>query len=326
MKILLTGATGFVGSHTAERLLTSGHSIRALTRASSSLQWLEGKPIEVSSGNLLDPDSLKAALTDIEVVIHIAGAVAAKNKQGFYESNQQATRGLLQACQQHGNSLRQFIFISSQTAGGPSLDGTPVTEETPPHPITTYGKSKLAAEDECRQFGDYFPTTILRLPAIYGPRDTATLSFFQAINNRLKPLIGFQNKYVNLCYIEDITHGIEQAVLHPTALTRLYYIGSERNYSWHELSAIAADVMQKKGLFVRIPHSVVHVIAAFSEFSSLFKKKPSVLNWEKRLDLTQQYWTCSIERAKRELAYQPKVSIEEGFEKTVRWYEEKKWM
>ena len=325
MKILLTGATGFVGSHTADRLIHCGHSVRALTRSSSSLEWLKDKPIELASGNLKDPDSLKEAVRGVDAIIHIAGAVAAKTKKGFYEHNQVATHGLLEAARRHG-SISRFVFISSQTAGGPSLDGIPVTEETPPHPMTTYGKSKLAAEEECKNFENYFGVTILRLPAIYGPRDTATLAFFQTIKRGLKPLIGFQNKFVNLCFIGDIAAGIELAVTTPEAMNRLYYLGSDKNYSWHELSSIASIVMKRRGLFVRIPHGLVHLIAAFSELASLFKHKPSVLNWEKRLDLTAQHWTCSIERAQKELHYQPQVGIEEGFEQTIAWYKSMKWL
>ncbi len=326
MKVFLTGGTGFVGSHAAEVLLERGHQVRAFIRPSSSLQWLEPLDVEIARGSLHDPDSLEEALDGVDAVVHIAGVVAAKSKAAFYEGNQGATHGLLEACAKHAPKLKRFVLISSQTAGGPSLDGNPVTEDTPPHPITTYGKSKLAAEEDTQHFHQYFPVTILRLPAIYGPRDTATLSFFQSIKRGLKPLIGFQHKYVNLCYVRDIAVGIELAMVRPEAENRLYYLGSRQNYSWHELSSMAADVMQRSGFFVRIPHSVVNVIAGASEFASIFKKKPSVLNWEKRLDLTQRYWTCSIDRAVRELGYDPQVDIREGFAETIGWYEGAKWM
>ncbi|MBS1904182.1 MAG: NAD-dependent epimerase/dehydratase family protein [Bacteroidetes bacterium] len=326
MNVFLTGGTGFVGSHTAEVLLARGHRVRAFVRPSSSLQWLEKLDVEIARGSLHDPDSLKHALQGIDAVVHIAGVVAAKSKEAFYEGNQGATHGLLQACATHAPNLQRFVLISSQTAGGPSLDGTPVTEETPPHPITTYGKSKLAAEEDTKHFHEYFPVTILRLPAIYGPRDTATLSFFQSIKRGLKPLIGFENKFVNLCFVADIAAGIELGMTRQEAANRTYYIGSKQNYSWHELSSAAAEVMQRNGIFVRIPHSVVNIIAGASEFASIFRKKPSVLNWEKRLDLTQQYWTCSIDRAVRELGYEPQVGIKQGFAETIRWYEQAKWM
>src|SRR5438034_1036973 len=190
MNVFITGATGFLGSHTADRLLEQGHHIRAFVRSSSSLDWIKGKDIETVKGDLEDPASLEPALKGIEGVIHVAGVTAAKTKKDFYRHNQLATRGLLEATKQYAGNIERFVLISSQTAGGPSLDGNPVTEETPPHPITTYGKSKLAAEEESRQYRDDFPVTILRLPAIYGPRDSAILSFFQTVNKGIKPLIG----------------------------------------------------------------------------------------------------------------------------------------
>ena len=189
MNVLLSGATGFLGSHTADRLLQDGHNVRAIVRPSSNLRWIKGKDIETISGNLENPESLKDVLRGIEGVIHVAGVTAAKTKKEFYRHNQLATRGLLEATKLYGKMVNRFVLISSQTAGGPSMDGNPVTEETPPHPITTYGKSKLAAEVESRQYREDFPVTILRLPAIYGPRDTAILSFFQTVNKGIKPLI-----------------------------------------------------------------------------------------------------------------------------------------
>ena len=326
MKVLITGATGFVGSHAADRLLANGHSVRALVRGSSNLKWLEGKDIETVKGNLEDPDSLKEALKGIEGVIHIGGVTAAKTKKEFYRHNHIATRGLLEATKRFGENVERFVLISSQTAGGPSLDGKPVTEETPPHPITTYGKSKLAAEIESREFRENFPVTILRLPAIYGPRDSAILSFFQTVNSRIKPLIGFQEKFINLAHAYDIAQGIELGLIRPEAKNRTFYIGSEIQYGWRELSNLAAEIMGKKGIFVPIPHVAVSAIAGAAEFFSMFKKKPSVLNWEKRLDITQASWTCSIERAQRELGYAPKVGIKEGFAETIEWYKQHRWL
>jgi len=326
MNILITGATGFVGSHAADRLVESGHTVRALVRGSSSLKWLDGKNIETVHGNLQETESLKEAMQGIEGVVHIAGVTASKTKEGFFRNNQIATRNLLEAVKLYGENVGRFVLISSQTAGGPSLDGNPVTEETPPHPITTYGKSKLAAEEEARQFREDFPVTILRLPAIYGPRDTAILSFFQTVSKGIKPLIGFQEKFINLAHAYDIAQGIELGLIKPEAENRTFYIGSERQYGWRELSNLASEIMGKRGVFVPIPHIVVSGIAGLSEFGSIFKKKPSVLDWEKRLDITQLNWICSIDRSKKELGYSPKVAIKEGFEETIEWYKREKWI
>jgi dihydroflavonol-4-reductase len=326
MNILITGATGFIGSHAADRLVEDGHTVRALVRGSSSLKWLEGKNIETVHGNLQDSESLKEAMKGIEGVVHIAGVTASKTKEGYFRNNQIATRNLLEAVKQYGDNVGRFVLISSQTAGGPSLDGNPVTEETPPHPITTYGKSKLAAEEEARQFREDFPVTILRLPAIYGPRDTAILSFFQTVSKRIKPLIGFQEKFINLAHVYDIAQGIELGLLKSEAENRTFYLGSDRQYGWRELSNLASEIMGRRGVFVPIPHIFVSGIAGLSEFTSMFKKKPSVLDWEKRLDLTQLNWICSIDRAKKEIGYHPAIDVKEGFEETIEWYKQEKWI
>ncbi|MEI8133730.1 MAG: NAD(P)-dependent oxidoreductase [bacterium] len=326
MNILLSGATGFVGSHAAEKLLASGNRVTALVRGSSNLKWLHGKDIATVKADFDDPNSFQDALKGIDRVVHVAGVTAAKNKEGFYQGNQIATRNFLEAVKKYGDSVSRFVLISSQTAGGPSLDGKPVTEETPPHPLTTYAKSKLAAEQEARQFREHFPVTILRLSAIYGPRDTAILSFFQTVHKRIKPLIGFQEKFVNLAHVSDIALGIELGTDHPEAENRTFYIGSDRQYGWRELSDLASEIMKKKGVFIMIPHIVVSGIAGISEFASIFKSQPSVLNWEKRLDITQLNWICSIDRARREIGYIPKISVRDGFQETIEWYKEHKWL
>lgn len=326
MKVLVTGATGFVGSHTAEHLLEAGHEVKALARPSSNLVWLEGKQIEVVHGNMLDPVSLREAVQDVTAIVHIAGATAARNKQAFYEANLYATQGLLEAAKQHAPLMQRFLYISSQTAGGPGAAGQPMHEGLPPKPLTTYAKSKLAAEEEVRKYREHFPGTILRLPAIYGPRDTAILTFFQTIAKGIKPLIGFSEKYVNLLHARDVAHGIRLALESDIAENRTYYLGSEEQYTWRDLSNLAAEIIGKRGVFVRVPHAVVSVVAGISEFASLFKKKPSVLNWEKRMDITERHWTVSIERARHELGFVPQIPIEEGFRDTIEWYKQHGWL
>lgn len=326
MEILVTGATGFVGSHLADRLLALGHTVRALTRSTSSTKWLKDKPIKVVQGNMLDVDSLKEAVTGVDVIIHIAGVTAAKNKKGFYDGNQLSTRGLLDAAKKFSPGLKQFIHASSQTAIGPSLDGSPVSETTPPHPITTYGMSKRAAEEECERARQDFPVTILRLAAVYGPRDTAILTFFQTVRKGLKPLIGFSDKYVNLVHVDDVVQGFELALNRPEAKNQTYLIGAEQHYCWREVSDLTCRILQNRAFTVRLPHALVYTVAGFSEIFNMIKKKPSVLNWEKGKDIVQANWTCSVEKAVKELGYKQKVSLDEGIRSTTEWYKQQQWL
>ena len=326
MEILITGATGFVGSHVADRLLGSGHTVRALTRHSSSLKWLDGKPITTVQGNMLDADSLQEAVTGVDAVVHVAGVTAARDRNGYFEGNQLATRALLEAVRKFNPGIKHFVQCSSLTAVGPSLDGQPVSELTPPHPITAYGASKRAAEEECETARKDFPVTILRLAAVYGPRDTAILTFFQTVNKGLKPLIGMKDKRVNLVHVADVAQAVDLALTKPEAKNETYMIGSESQYSWREVSDTTAQILKRRGLTIKLPHALVYGVAGISEFFSMFQKKPSVLNWEKGRDMVQRDWTCSVEKAKTELGYQQSVSLEAGIRSTLEWYQNEAWL
>ncbi len=326
MKILVTGASGFVGSHVADRLLAGGYQVRALLREHSSEEWLKGKPVEIARANLAQIESLRTPVEGIDAIIHVGGVTAAKNKQGFYDGNLVPTRNLLEAVRRFNPKIERFVLCSSQTAVGPSLDGQPVTERTPPHPITTYGKSKRAAEEECERAREDFPVTILRLSAIYGPRDTAILTFFQTVDKRLKPLIGMQDKWVNLAHVSDIADAVLLAIEKSEAKNETYFIGSQMHYTWRDVSNLTAEILKRRGLTVRLPHALVYSVAGFSEFFSIFRSKPSVLNWEKGRDMVQPNWICSVEKAVQEIGYRQRVSLEDGIRDTTDWYRREGWM
>jgi dihydroflavonol-4-reductase len=326
LKVLLTGASGFVGSHIADRLLAGGYEVRALMRGNSSLKWVSGKPIEIVQTNMGDVESLRTAVESVEAIVHVAGVTAAKNKQGYYEGNVILTRVLLEATRRFNPNLSHFISCSSLAACGPSLDGRPLTEMTPPHPITTYGKSKRAAEEECERARKDLPVTILRLSAVYGPRDTGILAFFRTVDKRLKPLIGMRDKQVNLVHVADVANAVVLALESDASKNETYFIGSERHYTWRELNNITANILSRSGFTVRLPHALVYSVAGFSEFLSMFRKKPSVLNWEKGRDIVQANWTCSVEKAMKEIGYRQKVSVEDGFRETIEWYRREGWM
>ena len=326
MKVLVTGATGFVGSHVADRLIEKGHEVRALVRQTSSMAWLDGKSIEQVKGNMLEAESLEHAVKNVDAVVHVAGVTAARTKEGFFAGNQLATRALLEAVRRYNPRLSRFVLCSSQAAVGPSLDGQPITELTPPHPITTYGKSKRAAEEESERARQDFPVTILRLSAVYGPRDTAVLTFFQTVNKRLKPLIGLQDKHINLVHVADVAESVVLSLEHDASRNETYFISSEQQYTWREISELTAEILNKRGVVIKLPHALVYGVAGLSEFLSIFQKKPSVLNWEKGRDIVQANWTCSVEKAKQEIGYRQRVSLEDGIKETTEWYRQQGWL
>jgi dihydroflavonol-4-reductase len=326
MTVLVTGGTGFIGSHVVEVLLKRKLSVRCLVRKSSNLQWLENLPVELVNGDFNNVEALKNAVTGIDIIIHIAGVVAAKSREGFFGGNLTATTNLLGAIVNYNPDLKRFLHVSSQTAVGPGRNGKPVDETTPPNPITTYGESKLAAEEAVLSYSDKIPVTIIRPPAVYGPRDTATLSFFQSVNRGLVPLVGFSPKKVSLVHAYDLARGIVDAALSENTKGKIYFVGSEDIYDWKQIGDVTADAVGRKTLKLPIPEFLVMGIAGLSGFISRFKKKPSVLNYEKGKDMIADNWTCSIQAAKKDFGYRQEVSLEEGIKNTIDWYRHHGWL
>lgn len=328
MKFLVTGATGFIGSHVADELSRRGFEVRCIIRKTSNLRWLEGKNFELTEASLDNPESLKKAMIGIDAVIHSAGLTAAKNYEEFLHGNRDGTGNLLHAAAEAAPGLRRFLYVSSQTAVGPSksLD-EPVTEESPCRPITSYGRSKLEAEREVLKMKDIFPVTVVRPPAVYGPRDTASFDIFKTIYKRFAPLIGLQPKYVSIIHSDDLARGIVDAATSDKSIGETYFISSEKFYNWNEINNYIIKAFNgRKALKIKIPHALVLSIAGISGFFGRFSNKPPVFNYEKGIDFIQEYWTCSVEKAKNDLGFNQKVSLEDGMAETAKWYLENGWL
>ncbi len=326
MKILLTGATGFIGSHLAEALHARGYELRCLVRKTSNLVWIKNLPIEYIYGDLFDAQVLRQAADGIDYIYHLAGITKAKTKEEYFKGNHTATKNLLEAVLDKASHLKRFIHVSSQTAVGPSLGGIPVDETAAFHPLTTYGMSKMEAEKECLTLMNKLPITIVRAPAVYGPRDKDVFAFFSTMNKGLQPMIGFDNKTVSLIHVKDLVDGIVLAGEHPKAVGQTYFISSEQFYNWKEVGEITARIMNKRTLRMRIPEFVVYIIAACSELWGLFSQKPVLLNFEKARDIVQHAWTCSIKKAREELGYKESLTLEEGIRNTINWYRTEGWL
>lgn len=322
----VTGGTGFIGSHLIDQLLVKGYHVRALVRNPNKLGFLQNLPIEIIEGDLFSNSALEKAIEGAQYVYHVAGLVAAKSKQEFFRGNRDATRNMIEITARVNPNIKKFVHISSQTAVGPGTGMTPVNESTAPNPLTTYGKSKLASEEEVLKFKDKLPITILRVSAVYGPRDTATFDYFKSAYMGLELLIGFRDTYVSLVHSTDLVNGIILAGEKEIANGQIYFLGSEQYYTWNEIGYVTKNVLNKKLLRVRVPKPLVFVIAGASGIVSKFKQKPSVLNYEKAYDLIQENWCCDISKAKVHLGYKQEITLADGVKETIKWYLDNQWM
>src|SRR3990172_1469949 len=317
MNILLTGATGFIGSHLARRLHRQGHTLRAITRKSSDKKWIGDIPIAYVEGDYGNATFLREAVSGVDMMYHVAGVTKARTKEEYFRGNHMVTRNLLSAVLDANPRIGRFVHVSSGAAVGPATPGTPVDETTPFHPITTYGVSKMRAEKECLAAMEKIPVTIVRPPAVYGPRDTDIFEFFRTMNIGLQPLIGFREKLVSIIHVSDLVDGIVLAGESPRAAGQTYFISGEKYFTLLHLGDVTAAVMGRRPVRIKIPEWCVYTIGALAQFFASFGGRPAVLNLEKARDIVQDAWTFDGSKAVRELGFGEKFTLEEGIRVTL---------
>jgi len=323
---LVTGANGFIGSHLVDLLIERGYSVKCLVRENANLRWLEERDVELVPGDMFSTDVLGKALEGVNYVYHVAGVTFAKKKAEFYRGNIDAVKSLLETCVSSNPGMKKFIHVSSQACVGPSFDGKPVDETREYFPLTTYGRSKMEAEKIVKSFYGKLPCTIVRPPAVYGPRDYAIFEYFKSMNRGLQPLIGFENKLVSLIHVKDLVRGFIMAGESDISASNIYFISSEKYYNWRDVGGMTQRLLGRKTLRVVIPHFAVKTTAFFSEVFGFFSAKPIILNREKARELVQAYWICSGEKAKRDFGFKEELTLEEGFMDTIEWYREQGWI
>jgi dihydroflavonol-4-reductase len=325
-KVLVTGATGFVGSHLVDRLVERGRAVRCLVRGTSNLKYLKHPQLEFAHGDLDGATDWDEALKDVDTIYHVAGVTFARRAKDYFRVNHQGTEAILAGALKHRDRIKRFVQVSSLAAVGPGPDGRSVDEDTPPAPITPYGRSKLMGEEAVRAVAGLLPTTIVRPPAVYGPRDYGIYEFFKSISRGLSPTIGRYDKQVSLVHAHDLADGIILAGESSDSTGRTYFISSEEVYSMRAVADRIAEILGRRARTIAIPRPVAFAVAVAAEAVAAVMRKPPVINRDKVTDLSQTCWGCSVERAKRELGYSQRVPLEAGLRATVEWYKREGWL
>jgi nucleoside-diphosphate-sugar epimerase len=323
---VVTGANGFVGSHLVDLLLEKEFKVKCLVRKTSDLKWLRGKEVEIIDCGLFDVEGMKTTFKGANYIFHVAGVVKSKSPEGYYKGNVETTKNILNACLSTKDSIKKIVIVSSLTACGPSIDGKPVNEETDPHPITTYGKSKLAQEKTAQSFMNELPITICRAHAVYGERDTEIFIFFQTFNKGLMTTVGLKDKYLGLIHVKDLVNGLYLAAISEKSTGQIYFISSEETYNWKMVGDVTSKILGKRPIKVKVPHFIVYNVAAIAQFFAMFSSKPATLNLEKARDLVQPFWICDVTKAVQQLGFRQQMSIEEGIKRTYDWYKLMGWL
>ena len=326
MIALVTGATGFIGSHLAESLLEKGIRVRALVRKTSSLRWLKGLSVEFVEGDVADRASIRGALAGTDYVFHLAGTIQALSKKEFYDINVEGTRHLLDAVVENKAHLKKFVLVSSQAAGGPSEGEKPVGEEDPPHPVSHYGESKLAAEKLTLQFAKELPLVVLRPPTIYGPRETRVYQAFQMMKKGIGLAVGRRHKFISVCYVGDLVKAILMAAFQSRPSGRVYNVAGEKPYEWVEFLNAMSHAMKHRYRLFRIPVPLLYLLGAGGELYSRLSRHSSLFTWQKVKEFVQHSWVIDGTKIRQELGWHEKTSLQEGMIKTTVWYRRAGWL
>ncbi len=318
---VVTGASGFIGSHLVELLVSTGHTVRCLVRAASRTRWLpEG--VEKVTVDSADPDSMARAMEAATTIYHLAAATSAVNSEGYRLANTQFTQSLLLSVRKSAPKVR-LVLCSTLAAGGPTRNGRPLTGTEPAAPIGPYGSSKLAAERMLAASG--LEHVIVRPPAVYGPRDRDILQVFRFARRGVVPSFAPPGQQLSLVHVHDLAEGLRLAGLRG-APGAIYYFTDGPPHSWGEIVAAMGAAVGRNVRFVRLPLAVGAAAARVScTLAGLTSSKP-LLTLERIANMAEAGWTCDDSRARIDLGYQPSISLEQGMKQTAGWYREEGWL
>lgn len=326
-RVLITGASGFVGYHLIEACLASDLEVYAAVRPSSDVKHLAHFNINYTDLNFADVASLKLELEEkkYSYIIHASGTTAAKSKEEYNTVNAEYSKNLALAAVSAAIDLEKFVFVSSLAALGPLTDLTATIEDnSAAQPVTNYGESKLLAEQYLQEI-EGLPLLIIRPTAVYGPREKGIFILFQTINKGLEPHIGSFKQQISFIYVTDLAKIIVKSLF--SAVTKKQYNVSDGNiYDRYALAEGVKKALQKKTFKFHLPVAAVSVLAALME--RLYKNSTAspALNKEKMNELTAVNWACSINRVTDDLGFSPQYNLETGVLETVNWYKAHKWL
>jgi nucleoside-diphosphate-sugar epimerase len=264
------------------------------------------------------------AINKINFIIHSAGVTKAIRQEVYDKVNASYTINLAKAAQNAGGNCKKFVFISSLAAVGPLNDvQQKLTEQSLPHPVTAYGRSKLLAENELAKIS--IPTTILRPTAIYGPRDKDIFIMLKTINNGMDPFIGKIFQQLSFVHAKDVAAAAVNSLLLKNAVG-IYHITDGNIYNRYDFSDISKTILQRKAFRFHIPLPLVKSLAFLMEKANSWLNKPSVINREKLQELAAINWICDISKANKELNFTPQFNLKSGLEDTIGWYKKNKWL
>lgn len=338
MKILITGASGFIGSFIVEEALRRGFETWAAVRGSSSRQFLTDERIHFIELNLSSEEQLCEQLKDhqFDYVVHAAGVTKCLNKADFHRINTEGTQNLVRAIIALKMPLRRFVYISSLSIMGAIREQQPYTEileSDEARPNTAYGQSKLEAEQWLASLpsctgggGGGFPYVILRPTGVYGPRERDYFMMAKSIQSHTDFAVGYKQQDITFVYVTDVVQAVFLA-MEKGQTGRKYFLSDGEVYQSSTFSnLIRKELGNPWWIRITAPIWVLRVVTFVGEYVGRLTGKVTALNNDKYNIMRQRNWRCDIEPARQELGYEPQVKLEEGVRRSIKWYKDNGWL
>lgn len=330
MNILITGASGFIGSFIVEEAIRRGFETWAAVRKSSSHQFLTDECINFIELNLSSEEQLKEQLKDyqFDYVVHAAGVTKCLNKADFHRINTEGTQNLVRAIQALKMPLHRFVYISSLSIMGAIREQQPYTEileSDEAKPNTAYGRSKLEAEQWLDTVED-LPYVILRPTGVYGPRERDYFMMAKSIQSHTDFAVGYKQQDITFVYVTDVVQAVFLA-LEKGVTGRKYFLSDGEVYQSSTFSnLIRKELGNPWWIRITAPLWVLKLVCTVGEYYSKLSGKVTALNNDKYNIMRQRNWRCDIEPARKELGYEPQVKLEEGVRRSIQWYKDNGWL
>ena len=328
MIAVVTGSTGFIGSHLVDALLARGDTVRALVRPETPRE-LRDPRIEHFEADLLDDRSVRESRVweGATHVFHLAGVTRGRTLAHFRAGNVFPTANLLAALAARPGKPPRIVIVSSQAAAGPAADAaTPMRETDRPVPVEAYGRSKLQAEQAVARYRDDLPITIIRPAAVYGPRDRDFLAAFKQASRRVALHAVPREHAFSVVHVTDLVDALIRAAERPNAIGKTYFIADETPLTWGRLYDEVAAVAGSRPIQLQVPRTAVRMAAHAGDLLSTFTGRPTLLNRNKAALARPRWWLCDASRARDELQWSARVPLQDGLRDTYNWYVDAGWL
>ena len=347
-RILVTGASGFIGSFIVEEGLKQGFEVWAGVRGTSSHRYLQDERIRFAQLDMQNPTKLRDQFLAYKAemggkgwdyVVHAAGATKCLHREDFFRTNTEGTKNLIDALRSAEMVPQRFVFLSSLSIFGaireepvrkPSADNpwvyAPILLTDEPKPNTAYGESKLAAEHYLTAQQD-FPYTILRPTGVYGPRERDYFLMAQSIKQHIDIAAGLTAQEITFVYVQDVVQAVFKSMEAPKAEGKAYFLSDGKVYNSRSYSDLVQHYLGDPWvLHLKLPLCLLRAICWVSGKISRLTGKMNALNDDKYNILSQRNWQWEIGPAIADFGYEPQWSLEQGVEASIEWYKKEGWL